>query len=134
MRKKYKREKSDPDPGTFICRRCGRCCQGSGVVRVDSAEAKQIARFLDITVKSFYRRYTLRGPGDVLWLIDHPNPTQDCIFLERVIDGIYRCRIHPVKPAQCRRFPRRWRSRELVELCAGLQEDHPVSPSGGNNE
>ncbi|MCX7766422.1 MAG: YkgJ family cysteine cluster protein [Candidatus Sumerlaeia bacterium] len=96
----------------FVCKRCGNCCRGEGFVKITPEEARIIATFLKITVPEFYRNYTVKL-ADVVWLKDKPN--KDCIFLE---DNL--CVIHPVKPKQCRDFPRKWHTADVASYCQGL--------------
>jgi len=103
----------------FKCFQCGRCCQISGFVRVEENEAKEIARYLGISLAELRQRYTttMRLDGkDVEILRDHPGTTR-CIFL----DEKNRCIVHPVKPKQCRTFPLEWKTPGAHLYCAGLQ-------------
>lgn len=97
----------------FVCQRCGNCCRGEGFVRITSAEAQNIAFFLNLSLDEFYQNYTVKV-HDSSWLRDKPN--KDCIFLENNL-----CRIHPVKPQQCRDFPLKWRPAEIFNYCRGMQ-------------
>jgi Fe-S-cluster containining protein len=97
----------------FVCLQCGHCCRGDGVVRITKRDARHIAAFLDITVQEFYHRYTY-PMNDEYWLKDKHN--KECIFLEDK-----RCVVHDAKPQQCKDYPGKWRSSELVEFCQGLK-------------
>ena len=100
----------------FLCERCGNCCRGEGVVRVTLQDARCIAGFLEITVQEFYHCYTIRI-NDEYWLKDKPN--QDCIFLN---DND--CRVHQVKPRQCRDFPRKWRTSDIALYCMAIKKSN----------
>jgi uncharacterized protein len=100
----------------FSCRRCGFCCSLSGFVLLEAGEAERIAAFLGIGVYEFTERYACLSIGRRhLSLTEREDGA--CIFL----DDDRRCRIQPVKPVQCRRFPFAWSSRDLEAGCAGLR-------------
>ena len=81
----------------FSCRRCGDCCRGApGYVWIDEHEIDAAARFLEISVRRFHKRY-IRSVDGRYSLIEYPNG--DCIFYD---DG---CVIYPVRPVQCWTFP-----------------------------
>lgn len=87
---------------SFECRQSGNCCSGApGYVWVTKAEIEAIARFLGKTDgkldKTHLRRVGLRHS-----LTEKKGG--DCIFLERK-GGCISCRIHEVKPQQCRAWP-----------------------------
>lgn len=89
----------------FVCTRCGNCCRWSGCVIVTPARIDAIAAFLGITPEAFIEQWTKLTPDrQGLTLIEKADGS--CIFLE---DGKPAgCRIEPVKPEQCRRFPEQW--------------------------
>jgi len=87
----------------FACKQCGGCCSGApGYVWVDSEEIERIARFLGMTDKEFHKRH-VRRVGRGRSLLERPGG--DCEFLERPEPGTTRCRIHTVRPVQCRTWP-----------------------------
>lgn len=87
----------------FSCTRCGNCCGGApGYVWVSVREIRAIAAYLDLSAAEFERHHT-RTAGDRRSLLEHRNG--DCEFLERHPDGKAGCRIHPVRPVQCRTWP-----------------------------
>ena len=89
----------------FICVRCGNCCRWSGCVKVTDAEVDAIAAFLGIPAEEFLERWTELMPDrQGLTLIEKADGS--CVFLEEGEPA--GCRIDPVKPEQCRRFPERW--------------------------
>lgn len=108
---------------TFECKQCGNCCRGPGFVRITPEDAERIAQFLNIKLSSFYNQYTFcpdglmsgRAECSERWLLD--TEADECVFLENNL-----CRIHPVKPAQCRSFPARWRPRDFLRYCKGMQD------------
>lgn len=82
----------------FECTQCGRCCGGEpGVVWVSPAEARAIAKRLDIPVEEFYEVYT-HTEGRRVSLTEKPNG--DCVMLEA--GG---CTIYEERPLQCRTYP-----------------------------
>ena len=86
----------------FECQQSGNCCSGEpGYVWVTKTEIKAIAKHLGRTDgwldKKHLRRVVLRYS-----LTEKANG--DCIFLERR-DGKTLCKIHTVKPTQCRIWP-----------------------------
>ena len=86
----------------FSCTQCGNCCSGApGYVWVSPEEIEHIAVFLGRDVTEFTRRH-VRRVGFNLSLREKRGG--DCEFLER-LDGKTRCRIHPVRPVQCRTWP-----------------------------
>lgn len=105
----------------FQCNRCGNCCKGDGVVHIDREQAVRIADFLGLPLKSFLKQYTTRiAPGE-WWLHDQANPERWCIFLEQDAEGLFKCRINPVKPNQCKSFPEKWRNEDSFRTCSGLR-------------
>ncbi|PVY35158.1 hypothetical protein C8D82_14319 [Victivallis vadensis] len=89
----------------FVCVRCGNCCRWSGCVKVTDAEIDVIAAFLGMPPEAFLERWTELMPDrQGLTLIEKADGS--CVFLEEGEPA--GCRIDPVKPEQCRRFPERW--------------------------
>ncbi len=88
----------------FECTGCGGCCTGRGNARIEyyvavtPAERERIRMHLGVSPAWFRRRYLMRfedGQHSLRWKGDR------CIFL----DGKKRCRIYPVRPAQCVTYP-----------------------------
>jgi Fe-S-cluster containining protein len=69
---------------------------------VDGEEIERIAEHLGMTPEAFNRRHVRRA-GRGRSLLERPDG--DCEFLERGADGATRCRIHAVRPVQCRTWP-----------------------------
>jgi Fe-S-cluster containining protein len=89
-------------PVHYQCQRCLACCKWPGDVRLDQDEVDRIAAHLDVPVADFIRDFTrLRANRAGLSLLEKAN--HECVML----DGAD-CRIHPVKPEQCRGFPNSW--------------------------
>jgi Fe-S-cluster containining protein len=87
----------------FDCTRCGNCCSGApGYVWVDADERARIAEHLGLTTETFTRRH-VRRVGRGFSLLELPGG--DCEFLERFEDATTGCRIHEVRPVQCRTWP-----------------------------
>jgi Fe-S-cluster containining protein len=92
-------------------------------VAFTSVEEERMARCLGMDTAGFRARYTWRKYG-ILSLREIEN--YDCVFLRR--EGTRaRCKIYPVRPAQCRAFPfwpevmkneRTWNSYSLS--CPGM--------------
>jgi hypothetical protein len=76
---------------------CTNCCTQNGHVYLTEADITTIAGHLGLTPAEFEKRYVTRR-DEHLRLKMRSN--ERCYFLE---DGA--CRIHPVKPLQCRVFP-----------------------------
>ena len=100
------------DPERFyVCQRCTACCKWPGDVRIAADEIGPIAGFLGMNEEDFIARYTrLRTNRNGLSLLEKEN--HECIMLEA--GG---CRIHPVKPEQCRGFPNKWNFPGWQRVC-----------------
>ena len=98
----------------FACLSCGNCCRPPGYVRLQEGEAERVAAFLGEDIDAFIQSQT-RVTDDRRHLSLLQNADGVCEFLTP--ESL--CRIHPVKPAQCRGYPWRWRSEILDALCAG---------------
>jgi len=88
-------------PLRFRCTGCGACCIGERdhYVEATPAEQERIQAHLGISRSWFRRRYVVRVDDQTegICLGDDGR----CILLDR--DN--RCRVYPVRPAQCRGFP-----------------------------
>jgi hypothetical protein len=110
----------------FECKRCGNCCKGEGLVKIDAVKAQQIADLLEMPLKKFLKTFAVKY-GRSQWILkDRFEATprgreQWCIFLERDPDGLYKCRINAAKPAQCAGFPHDWRNDDTMDSCAGMR-------------
>jgi hypothetical protein len=111
----------------FECLRCGRCCAGpqEGYVWVSDEEVRALADFLGLEVNSVLDCY-VRRVGTRNSLVEE-GQTKDCIFLTFDGDARARCRVHPVRPTQCRTWPfwpsnlldpDRWQ--RAAQGCAGI--------------
>ena len=100
----------------FVCTQCGACCRAPGEVHLMEGESERIAKYLGLTHEKFLESYT-KLSGDRKGLVLTEQRDQSCIFLEK--DNS--CRIHKVKPQQCRDYPFKWRSPHLDPYCEGLQ-------------
>ena len=104
----------------YVCQRCTRCCQWPGDVAVTEAEITAIAAHLGMSETDFIATHTrLHSNRRGLSIIE--NPDHSCSML----DGTD-CRIHPVKPAQCRGFPNTWNFPGWREICEAIPV--PVKP------
>lgn len=96
-------------------------------MRIGREEADRIAAHLGLTRKRFLRDYATKLDANTWVLHDrlerrpHAATEQWCIFLERGEDGLYGCRIDPVKPDQCGAFPAKWRNADSLRTCVGLR-------------
>ncbi len=100
------------DPETWYeCDRCTACCRWPGDVKITDQEINVIAEHLGLEEQEFIEDYTrLRTGRNGLSLIEKEN--HECIMLEK--GG---CRIHPVKPLQCRGFPNYWNFEGWQKQC-----------------
>lgn len=104
-------------PTFYECQRCTACCQWPGEVKVTNEEITRMAAHLSLSEEEFIERYTrLRWFRIGLTLAD--KPTGECIFL----DGAD-CRVHPVKPKQCRDFPNLWNFYGWQDICRALPRE-----------
>jgi len=88
----------------FTCTMCGNCCTGApGYVWITPAEGRAIAAFLGLTEGEFLERYTRAVSKGRRSLNEYSNG--DCAFLIPREDGSRICRIHSVRPTQCRTWP-----------------------------
>ena len=100
----------DPDL-YYVCRRCTACCRWPGDVRIGDDEIPAIAAHLGLGQEEFIARYTrLRANRQGLSLVEKNN--HECVLLDGNI-----CLVHPVKPAQCRGFPNKWRFPGWRDVC-----------------
>ena len=105
---------------SFVCVKCGNCCTVRGRVQLRPDEIEPIAAALRLDAYAFTERYARLSPTRAdLELLD--NPDGSCVMLtpER------RCRIHAVKPKQCRDFPHTWRTDEAAKVCKGMRGEFP---------
>ena len=101
----------------FECHRCGNCCRGDGFVAVTPEDATRIAAHLELSEAAFEATYARRTEDGALRLVDQGDALRSCVFLQA--DNT--CKVHAVKPAQCRGFPMAWRPPDALEICAGLR-------------
>ena len=79
---------------------------------MNAGESARIANFLGMKEKDFLEKYTLLTRNRrALTLTQQEDGA--CVFLEP--DN--RCRIHDVKPQQCRDYPLYWRNQGLDAIC-----------------
>jgi hypothetical protein len=108
----------------FNCTLCGDCCKGYGGTYLTAADIDAIAAFVGISTTAFIAGYTrLSGKRRVI----AQGENGYCIFWDTL------CRIHPVKPRMCRRWPyipgvladvANWRS--MAASCPGMKADAPA--------
>ncbi len=81
----------------FECAQCGHCCHGVATVALTRKEQVAVANYLAIGEEELFERYLKRNGKRVeMQVVDG-----HCIFYGE--DGL--CKIHPVKPFHCRRWP-----------------------------
>lgn len=84
----------------FECKMCGKCCgEEPGSIWVSEPEMEEIGRFLGIDKAQLRKSYMVRRMGKIS--IDE-RENFDCVFLD---EKTRKCKIYPVRPAQCRSFP-----------------------------
>lgn len=76
---------------------CTNCCTQAGHVHLTAEDIERIAAYLGLARAEFERRYVCSGKYGTR--LTEPRP-DSCHFL---MEG--GCRIHAVKPLQCRAFP-----------------------------
>jgi uncharacterized protein len=101
--------------GEFSCQQCNECCRQPGFVYLDQEEVEPIASYMNMSASQFVNEHCEIQDRTQLVLKKHAD--EACIFLSE--KG---CSIHAVKPAQCRSFPTRWRTRKSFEYCVGLKQ------------
>lgn len=108
----------------FRCTLCGDCCKGFGGTYVSRADIAAIAAFLARDPADVIERCCYRSGGRTLLA---QRPDGYCIFWDQA------CRIHPVKPRMCRRWPfiesvvadpGNWRI--MAAVCPGMRADLPL--------
>jgi Fe-S-cluster containining protein len=101
-----------PEGHHYECTGCGTCCRWEGYVRIDAQDVDLISEYLGMPIDQFIARYTaLTDDRRSLTLIERSDGA--CVMLTK--DN--RCRINPVKPAQCIGFPNSWNFPGWQELC-----------------
>lgn len=100
-------------PSNFECRKCGNCCTINGSVCLDDKDIETMAAYLNMSVFEFTSTFTeLADNRRGLRLKDHRDGS--CIFLANDRS----CRVHSVKPRQCRGFPHDWNYVEWTKVCS----------------
>lgn len=108
----------------FRCTLCGDCCKGFGGTYVSRADIAAIAAFLAIDPSEVIERCCRKSGGRYLLT---QRSDGYCIFWEQT------CRIHPVKPRMCRRWPFiesvvadpfNWKI--MAAFCPGMRADAPL--------
>ena len=117
---------SDPIDGNelFECRLCGDCCKGYGGTFVTRQDIEAISRYIGADSRKFVAEYCqLSGQKPVL----AQRSDGYCIFWDKL------CKIHPVKPMMCKRWPfvrsllvdsANWQI--MADSCPGIQPDVAV--------
>ncbi|MBY0507408.1 MAG: YkgJ family cysteine cluster protein [Bryobacteraceae bacterium] len=100
---------------------CAKCCEMEGYVYLSEDDVTRIAAYLQLPQAAFEERYVYRTR--LSRRLRKPGGGKQCGFLEGK-----QCRIHAVKPVQCRLFPF-WP--ELVESRAEWQKTGDWCPGIG---
>lgn len=105
----------------FHCTLCGECCRGFGGTYVSRQDIAAIAAFLATDPSDLIARCCQTSGGRYLLA---QRADGYCLFWDRV------CRIHPVKPRMCRRWPfiesvvadaSNWKI--MAAVCPGMRTD-----------
>ncbi len=110
-------------PLRHSCRRCGACCRWPGPVRLTGEdEINRLAAAMGLEARSFIECYTrLTGDRRGLTLMERADGA--CVFLTDSGE----CRVHAVKPRQCREFPLQWYFPGVEQCCPGILEMEETS-------
>ena len=109
------------DGRRFGCTRCGNCCVQPGYVFFSWPELDRMATHLDLDVTEFRARFGVTWDAQLgCWSIDATDG-RGCSLL----DADRGCRVHPVKPTQCKTFPF-WP--ELVDEAEGWEAAKAYCP------
>ena len=100
----------------FTCRRCGRCCEGAGLVHVKAEEVDTMAAALGLDPYEFTARYA-RLSANRRDLLLHDREDGACILLSAAGE----CRVQSAKPQQCREFPYTWNYPGYEDRCEGMR-------------
>jgi Fe-S-cluster containining protein len=108
----------------FECRKCGDCCKGFGGTYLTAEDIEAISRYIGSNPEKFVARYCSHsGTKPVL----AQRSDGYCIFWDKI------CKIHPVKPLMCRKWPfiesvlvdaENWLI--MADSCPGILTDVPV--------
>ena len=101
-------------PEKFVCLQCHACCRQAGFVWIHREDQERIADFLGMDVYAFTEKYC--DCWGRVKLVLKKQKEEACIFLSD-----RGCRVHPVKPEQCRDFPFRWKTERSLDYCRGLK-------------
>jgi len=99
----------------YFCQRCNNCCRWPGTVKVSGEEVDRIASYLGMDAGRFIEEYAELRP-DRLGLTIKSRENHECMMF----DGVG-CRIHEVKPAQCKGFPNRWNFPGWRSVCEAVE-------------
>lgn len=83
----------------FECQRCGRCCSEAYILILPE-EAWRISGYLNLSLEGFLEEYCEVVNRGFLTFKLKNKPGCECIFFESDT-----CKIHPVKPGECRIYP-----------------------------
>ena len=84
-------------------------------MQINDTEITGIASFLGVSEQNFVRDFTRIRKNRTGLSLKDKDGTTECIML----DGD-RCRIHEVKPLQCRGFPNTWNFPGWEEECQAI--------------
>ena len=89
------------DGRRFSCTKCGNCCVKDGLVYLHPEELKLMAAHLNMTEDTFSKTFHVLYDSASEQPVLEAKDGKGCPLL----DSERRCRVHAVKPSQCRTFP-----------------------------
>lgn len=113
----------ETEPLVFGCTACGKCCERPGLVYMTDDDIEALAHHFGMTTGEVKVSMLERDGSDWVVQVDETAP---CVFYNAHDTS---CKIHPVKPLQCRTYPfwaevvgtrRAWRQEQ--KLCPGIGE------------
>ncbi len=89
------------DGRRFSCTQCGHCCSKDGLVYIHPYEIEQMAKHLGLDVRAFWLEFEVRHDSSSSQPVLVAKDGLGCPLLSKEKN----CRVHSVKPLQCRSFP-----------------------------
>jgi len=83
----------------FRCKRCGNCCRGESTVSLSPKDILAISKFLNIPEEEFLEKFTVKKYPN---RIEMKTKNGFCVFFD---EKKKECKIHPVKPEMCKKWP-----------------------------
>jgi len=98
--KLYKLNEALWDHIPFECTKCGKCCHGVRFINLTIPEIIRISKRLGLTPKKFVKKYCIIDGYYIYLKRKEGKSGITCVFQENNL-----CKIHDVKPFQCRFYP-----------------------------